>query len=132
MALTRLHRALKAAALPVLLSAEGNTGWEQWRPGLLHTPAYDSEDTPKIAAEARPALLALSLKGTPWRPSAPSEGTIEALLDTTGQLRVWLQRALKPITQEPHYDGVVLDLSERPLAEGLALLTQAFRADALP
>lgn len=126
-ALTRLHRALKATALPVPLSAEGNAGWEQWRPGLLRTPAYGSEDTPKIATEARPVLLAIALQDTPWRPSAGATD-IQALLDTTGQLRVWLQRTLKQVTGEPHYDGVVLALSERPLAEGLALLERAFRA----
>ncbi len=124
-ALTRLHHALKAAALPFPLSAEGNEGWEQWRLGLWSPPAQDSEATRKIAAEARPALLAVTLKGTPWHTSI---GKIEALLDQTGQLRAWLQHTLKQVTQEPHYDGVVLDLSERSLAEGLALLTQAFKS----
>ena len=84
-----------------------------------------------LAAEARPALLAIALQDTPWRPSAGATD-IQALLDTTGQLRVWLQRTLKQVTGEPHYDGVVLDLSERPLTEGLALLESAFKADALP
>lgn len=127
-ALTRLHQALKAVALPVPLSAEGTTGWEQWRSGILKPTVSSDEQEVTLAPEARPVLRALSLKGNPWRPSlwSPFGEANNPLLDAAGQLRAWLQHQLSALGQPPHYDGIVLDLSERPLAEGLALLEQAF------
>ncbi|MBB6048894.1 hypothetical protein [Armatimonas rosea] len=129
-ALTRLHQALKAATLPVPVSAEGYAGWEQWRLGILRAPTYSDGQDLVLPPEARPVLRTLSLEGTPWRPATAWDGgasqASDILLDTTGQLRAWLQRQLNEQTKPPHYDGIVLDLSERPLADGLALLEQAF------
>lgn len=121
--LARLNDALTAATIPEPISALGPTGWERLRAGMA-TAFSDETDDKTPSAAARPALDDISLDGRPWKPASDS---VEAFLDETGQMRVWLQKRLDSLGKPPNArDGWAIDVSKRSFAEAFDLLQRAF------
>lgn len=123
--LKRLETALKTAGLLPRLTAQkpDRESWERWRANLL-------QESPAGAVVPPPWLKSVALEDHPWRASG---NTPEALLDETGQLRLWLQRMLFPPKSEGLPEkGFVLDATRLPVNEGLGLLERAFTEAASP
>ncbi|WP_395089158.1 hypothetical protein [Armatimonas sp.] len=131
-ALLRLHQALLAAKLPVPLSvragALGKSGhWQRWRG---HVEPTTGERSPLVPEDAHPGLLHVSVIAYDVRVSGLG-ANLSALFDATAQFRSWLdlelQPALRPTPDHPdHWDGFVIDVSDRSLAVALLVLEKAF------
>jgi hypothetical protein len=126
-ALARLNTALQQAKFPWPLSVrEGSLGksgsWRRWRgvvPGL-----EESEES------AAPSLLHVSLLAYDAKVSG-LVSSASGLLSAEARLREWLDLELQPATRPTldhpdHWDGFVVDVSDRPLTAALTLLEQAF------
>ncbi len=131
-ALLRLHQALLAAKLPVPLSVRagelGKSGhWQRWRG---HVEPSIGERSPLVPDDAHPGLLHVSVIAYDVRVSGLG-ANLSALFDATAQFRSWLdlelQPAIRPTPDHPdHWDGFVIDVSDRSLAAALLVLEKAF------
>uniref|UniRef100_UPI003751C2B3 hypothetical protein n=1 Tax=Armatimonas sp. TaxID=1872638 RepID=UPI003751C2B3 len=131
-ALLRLHQALLAAKLPLPLSVRagelGKSGhWQRWRG---HVEPTMGERSPLVPDDAHPGLLHVSVIAYDVRVSGLG-ANLSALFDATAQFRSWLdlelQPAIRPTPDHPdHWDGFVIDVSDRPLAAALLVLEDAF------
>ena len=128
-ALARLNTALLLAKLPWPLSVrEGSLGksgaWRRWR-GVV--PGLDESEE-----STSPSLLHVSLLAYDAKVSGLISSS-NGLLSSEARLREWLDLELQPVTRPTpdhpdHWDGFVIDVSDRPLMAALTLLEQAFIA----
>ncbi len=138
-ALSKLQMALKAATLPVPLSVRaGNLGksghWQRWRGAVPSDDApfdiLSGVRPPLVPDEARPGLLHISVLAYDARVSGLG-AQLDTLFDPDARLRDWLDMELQPATRPTpdhpdHWDGFVVDVSDRSLGAALLLLEKAF------
>ena len=141
-ALARLHVALKAATLPVPLSVRagslGKSGhWQRWRGAVPSDDApfdiLSGVRPPLVPDEAKPGLLHVSVLAYDARISGLG-AQLDILFDPDARLRDWLDMELQPATRPTpdhpdHWDGFVVDVSDRPLTAALTLLEKAFHGN---
>ncbi|MCX6365280.1 MAG: hypothetical protein NTX57_01020 [Armatimonadetes bacterium] len=126
-ALARLNTALQQAKFPWPLSVrEGSLGksgsWRRWR-GVV--PGLEESEESASSGLLHVSLLAYDAKVSGLVSSA------SGLLSAEARLREWLDLELQPATRPTpdhpdHWDGFVVDVSDRPLTAALTLLEQAF------
>jgi hypothetical protein len=141
-ALARFQTALRAAQLSASLSVcvgqLGRSGhWQRWRGFVpLEEAPLDlitGERPPLVADAAQPGLLHIRVLAYESRLSGLG-AELSALFDADAQFREWLdlelQPVLRPTPDHPdHWEGFVIDISDQPLATGIALLEKAFQGN---
>jgi len=136
--MARLAHALEGTAKPlsVVASRWGQNGhWERWRGSFVKEEVrFDEagERLPLVVRDAQPGLLHLRTLAYQARLTA-LDADLDSLLEEGARFRDWLdtelQEVLRPNPESiDRWQGFVLDVTDRPLAEALTLLEKAFAA----